>query len=103
MNRQQLTALTGQLRHPDPIFGHHSPTLPYHPDAEPPYDYMLFFRSGLFHLELTLWSGYYNYPATREQPRDEGWANEEEIEASSPFFSDLLGELETLGIPLCLP
>ena len=100
MNRQQLMALTDELREDGLISGHYSPTLPWHRDDEPPYDYMLLFHSGLIHLELISWSGYYCIPATREQPRDEGWANEEEVSSCSPFLSDLLGELETLGIAL---
>ena len=100
MNRQQVTQLADELREDGPIFRHHSPTLPWNPDMEPPYDYMMNFSEGLFYLGLIIWSGYYCIPATREQPRDEGWVDEEEIDRSSPFLSDLLGELETQGITL---
>jgi len=100
MNKQQLTVLADELIEGAIIVDDNSPTLPPNPGAEALYDYILNFSNGLFYLELTIWSGYYCYPATREQPKDEGWADEEEIDTDSPFLSDLLQILEDNSIPL---
>jgi len=99
MNKQQLAALADQLIEGMVIVGEHSPTLPPGPE-EVAYDYVLSFGEGLFYLGITFLEGYYCYPATREQPKDEGWAKEREVDTDSPFLTDLIQILEDNSIPL---
>lgn len=105
MIRQQVIALADDLIEGGRHVWELLPALPPNPDNPCGYEGFLVFNKleGQFELDLTIWTGYYHFPATREQPADEGWADEESIWVRSPFLSDILGELETQGITFACP
>ncbi len=103
MNKQQLSALETTLQEGTILANDHDPVNPLEDGG--PYTYVIHFDrgAGQYLLDLTLWSDYYHYPSTREQPEEEGWATQENIAVWSPYLSELLQELEDRGIPLPLP
>jgi len=99
--RQQLTDLVEELEEDAGLSVEHFPPTPPTEEDHLPYAYMLRLdRSKGYVLELTIWTGYYHYPATREQPSDEGWEYPEDTYMRSPFLTDVLSELEDRGVPL---
>lgn len=103
MNKQQLQHLEEEIKAGTTIHDEYSPTLAPFPSA--PYEYAIdwFYsgpHAGQYLLDLVLWSDYYHYHATREQPEEKGWATQEGIAVWSPFLSEILSTLEDRGIPL---
>jgi len=101
MNKQQLTTLTNELISGESLTWEHSPTLPFGPDdLAPIVGFLVLSPDGQFELDITIWKDHYHYPATREQPAEEGWADQEYTFVRSPFLSDLLAKLSERGIVL---
>ena len=100
MDKPTLTDLVQNLQEGAICRGIGGLTLPPTEAGEFAYEYTIEFVDGQFELELTIWKDYYCFSATREQPRDEGWADLEFIQEQSVFLSELLSILEDRGIPL---
>lgn len=107
MDKQQLKHLEEEIRAGTAVHDEYSPTRPCPSALEEngPYEYAIDWyysgpHAGQYLLDLIIWSDYYHYHATREQPEEKGWATQENIAVWSPYLSELLTQLEDRDIPL---